>query len=534
MSTRLDLWPAKSTFAVGDSVQVIVVADHAGPAELVVGHLGETVSTRQVDLAGGRQLVEVGSHGRGGYAVLLRQGDAEVTSAFDVLDSPLERPRYGFVSDFQTGRSDVAGVVDSVRQFHLNLVQFYDWMYRHAALLPEAGDDFVDALDRPLSLATVRAFVAGLREAGARSIGYAAVYGAGKEYVDAHPEQVLLRRDGTPWTLADFLWIMDISRGSPWVRHIVDQMRHAVVGVGFDGLHLDQYGDPKIALTADGRVVDLAEELTPLIDAVRQALPDSTLIFNNVNDFPTRRTVLARQDATYIEVWSPHDDYADLVRLVQVARDTAHDRPVILAAYLEPFASDAGEPSVAAAKLALSTVWAAGGQYLLFGEAQGVLVDPYYPRYATLTPQAAVVLRRFADFSVAMGDLLFDGHAADMTRSHALGINGDVVLTGAPVSVDPQAGAVWLSVRTLGTRMVIQLVDYRAQADSRWNQARQPTGECPPLELTVRVVSPEPTVRAGHPAAGPVLAALAPSVEGEYLTVTVPPFDTWCVVVVDR
>ena len=138
-----------------------------------------------------------------------------------------------------------------------------------------------------LSLATVRRLVATVHEIGGAALGYAAVYGAGEEYASAHPDEVLHHRDGSPWMLADFLWIMDVTPGSAWSRHIVAAMRRAVTEVGFDGLHLDQYGHPKTALTAAGERVDLGgrvprphrrrARLAAVVDAdlqQRQRLPD--------------------------------------------------------------------------------------------------------------------------------------------------------------------------------------------------------------------------------------------------------------------
>ena len=183
-----------------------------------------------------------------------------------VTADPLARPRYGFVTDFLPGREN-----GTRWPTHAGLppqrVQFYDWMYRHASLLPPS-DDFVDALDRALSLATVRRLVEATHAAGAQAIAYAAVYGAGSEHADEHPEEVLRHRDGRPWMLGDFLWIMDVSRDSAWSRHVVSQMGEAVRRVGFDGVHLDQYGDPKVAVTATGTVVDLAEGFVAIIEAV--------------------------------------------------------------------------------------------------------------------------------------------------------------------------------------------------------------------------------------------------------------------------
>lgn len=533
---RLDVRPARAGLTPGDRVDLLVDAPASGEGRLVVERLGERVVEQAVGLVPGRQGVTVDAPGglaEGGYAVWLRAAGQVATTAFDVLADPGARPRYGFLADFRAGRADVAEVADSLRAFHISHVQFYDWMYRHAELLPPQ-DDFVDALGRPLSLATVRAFVEAVHGAGAQALAYAAVYGAGRDYAEAHPEQVLTHRGGEPWMLGDFLWIADISQGSPWAKHIVNQMAGAVAGVGFDGLHLDQYGDPKVALSASGATVDLAAEFPPLIDAVRDALPDATLIFNNVNDFPTRATARARQDATYIEVWSPHDTHADLVELVRTARDVAPDRPAILAAYLEPFAQGSGEAEVAAATLALSTVWAAGGQYLLFGERHGALVHPYYPNFATLEGEAVEVLRAFADFSVANGDLLFDPAAQDATGSLALGINEDVVVEGARASGRPEAGAVWVRTSTVGDRLVIQLVDYRAQADGRWNVPRTPTGVAGGLSLRVRVASASVKAWFGHPLGGPGVAPVAVRDEGEHVVIDVPDFDTWAVLVLTR
>jgi dextranase len=530
----LDARPDRTSHRPGDEVAILVDSVVAQRIRLEVSQLGAPAGLTEVEVPVGRSRVSLGTFGEGSHAVRVtgREG-ASVGTAFDVTAHALARPRYGFVTDFLPGREDGDAVADSLRAYHLNAVQFYEWMYRHAALLPPS-DDFVDALDRTLSLATVRRLVDATHAAGAQAIAYAAVYGAGREYADGHPDEVLYHRDGRPWTLGDLLWIMDVSRGSAWSRHVVAQMGEAVRRVGFDGLHLDQYGDPKVAATAAGPVVDLADGFAALIEAVRAELPDATLIFNNVNDFPTAMTARAPQDVTYIEVWSPHDDYADLVRLVDAARDRRPERPVVLAAYLAAFAEGSGPDQVAAAKLALSTVWSAGGQYLLFGEHHGALTHPYYPNYATLSDEAVAVLRRFSDFAVANGDLLFRPELDRSTRHLWLGVNEDVVVDGAPVFLEPTPGGIWVRVGTSGTRLVVTLVDFRSQEDPRWNVTKQPTGTAAGLRIRMRVASAEPSARFGHPCAGPELGPLDGALDGEYLEIEVPVFDTWAVVVVDR
>ena len=537
MSGQVDLRLERSDARPQDEVVLLVdmpSAPAAGRnATVTVTRLGDPVLTREVELVAGRHRIVLGRFDAGSYAVTV-QVDGEVAqTAYDVLADRAMRPRYGFVTDFRPGRSDGADVAESLRAFHLTHVQFYDWMYRHAELLPPE-DVFVDTLGRELSLAVVREFVEAVHDAGAQALAYAAVYAAGKDYAAAHPEELIHHPDGSPWMLGDFLWNTDLSADSSWSRHIVEEMGLAVEVVGFDGLHLDQYGDPKLATTATGAVLDLAAAFPDFIDAVRRRLPAATLIFNNVNNFPTRTTVRAAQDATYIEVWSPHDDHADLVDLVRGARALAPSRPVILAAYLEPFAEGCGPAEIATAKLALAPTWAEGGQYLLFGESQGVLVHPYYPNYATLTEPATRELRAFADFSVANGDLLFDPDLLEATTHLVGGINGDVAIEGVPATLRPTAGAVWVRAATCGPRLVIQLVDFTCQLDSRWNAPRQETVPVTGVRLTVRVASETVRVRGGHPGAGPGLTELAVAREGEVVTIEVPAFEVWAVVVIDR
>jgi dextranase len=529
----LDVRPERLTRRPGEEVMLLV--DSATPVvvTVTVTRLGDQVLRRSFELTAGRERVGLGILDKGSYAVELDTGVASAATAVDVLADPLTRPRYGFVTDFGPDRADLAELVDSLRAFHLNVVQLYDWMHRHEDLLPPQGE-FVDALGRSLSLATVRSVVQALHDVGGQAIGYAAVYGAGAGYAEEHPEQVLRHRDGAPWRLADFLRIMDVSPETPWTRHILGEVVGALRTVGFDGLHLDQYGAPTIAVTSEGVVVDLAEALPALVDAVRAELPSATLIFNHVNGFPTWTTDMTGQDVTYIEVWSPHDAYADLVHLVDLARARVADRPVVLAAYLEPFATTCGEGEVAAAKLALATVWAAGGQYLLFGERQAILTDPYYPNFGRLDDPAVSELRAFCDFAIANGDLLFDPTLRDATSSLFGGVNEDVFVSGVPTSRAPEAGSVWVRLSSLGRRLVVQLIDYRAQADARWNVAKAPPGVASGVSVRVRVVSPRVRVRGGHPGGGPALHDIEAVDLGEFVEVRVPDFVTWALVVLDR
>ena len=241
----VELLPLAAGFRPGESIGIELRGVAAG--ELVALHLGDVVASMALD-RGGTGVVLPGLP-EGGYLVEARDGlEVVARTAVDVRSDPLSRPRYGFVADFAPGR-DIRRVVENARRLHLNVVQFYDWMFRHAALVPPT-DEFEDPLGRRLSLATVRSLAQELAAAGALPLGYAAVYAVGRSEWPQWRDAGLCRPDGSPWTLGeDFLWIVDPSN-ERWLEHFAADLGRATDAVGFAGFNLDQYGAPKGALRA--------------------------------------------------------------------------------------------------------------------------------------------------------------------------------------------------------------------------------------------------------------------------------------------
>lgn len=513
---RIELLPTKATFAPGEPI-AIDVGGTVDRTEVSLWHLDRPVATVTVEPGG---TVIFPPQPEGGYGV---EAGGE-TSALDVLADPLSRPRYGFVSHYEPGR-DTAGVAEQVRRLHLNAVQFYDWMYRHAQLLPPQ-DEFDDALGRPISLTTVRELAQAVEHAGSLPLAYAAVYAVGKHERARWSEIALARSDGTPWTLGDdFLWIVDPT-DEGWLRFFADELRAAVDDVGFAGFHLDQYGAPKRALRPDGAVVDLAHGFPLLIDRVAAELPDARLIFNNVNDFPTESTASADQDAIYIEVWPPHDELGHLAGLVSKARLLAPGKPVILAAYLSQFEGDEATAS-AAERLLLATVFSHGATVLLHGEERAVLTDPYYVRHVEVPDATRETSRRYYDFAVRYGDLLFDPTAVDVTRTHIAPETQEVTVTApVPVATDCIAGALWVRVVRGAHGLLVSLVDLSGQGDVLWKTAKQPARPLVGVQLGIERTAPT-SIRFASPESSPSLQRLEPERNGRYDVVTLPPFSTW-------
>jgi dextranase len=518
----VDAYPGLALTRPGDSVTLLleVSCEGAGGRAVVRAQLrdnGIPVAEERDDvvIAAGLNSLAIDlatpATGPRGYEAVLDlelQGEKAVgRTAVLVAEHWRQAPRYGFLSEFPAGPAEPSAAgepsgasaapaaggskpgherVRELAKFHITVVQFYDWMYRHYRFLPPE-DDFADAMGRRLSLTTIERRVAECRRAGMAALAYGAVYGAETEFVDSRPDWVLRDAGGKMLSLIDLFYITDIRPGAPWREHILGEFEAAVGAAGFDGIHMDQYGFPKWSYDAGGNPVSLAEHFSGLVDEsaarVARLREGAAVIFNAVNNWPIERIAASDQAAVYIEVWPPHEEYRDLVDLIRRARDLS-GKHAILAAYLEPF-REGGEGAERSALLATAVIASAGGFHLLLGEGDGVLRDPYYPNHGHMSADFARRMRHYYDHTAALHHYLFGSDLQEVTDQLTGGINTELGLLGADTSVNPEAGAVWIVVRQRGGELVVNLVNLVGVHGPRWNVAKE---EPEPLTgLTLRL-----------------------------------------------
>jgi len=497
------------------------------PAELVVRRLGDPVASHPVATDG---VVDLGPLPAGGYTVDL----GVARTAVEVTANPREVLRYGFVVDYRPDR-DLTAVADNLRRLHLTGVQFYDWAYRHADLLG-GGEQYDDALGQPVSLVTVRELIATCHDVGADALGYAAVYAVGPQEWPKWEHDALLTGTGTPYGLGDFLFILDPA-APDWLDHFRAELDQATTSVGFDGFHLDQYGYPKRAHRPDGQVVDVAESFCRLIDGVREQLPGARLVFNNVNDFPTWATAHTPQDAVYIEVWKPQLELGHLAQTVTRARAEAGGLPVVIAAYQHVYDHAPADAADRAAALTMATLYSHGATHLLAGEADRILVDPYYVRNHTIEQSTEDLLRRYFDFATAHRDLLFPQAITEVTSSFAADYNDDIDLSydGVDVTQVATSGTVWRRITQDRTgRYVVHLINLLGQEDVEWDAPRAVPGDPGAATLRMRRMGPGlPRIRWADPDRQHHLVDVEIAVDGDYLTATLPAPHLWQLVLID-
>lgn len=519
-----ELLPRRASFRPNEPI-AIEVRGEVAPGISRVFHLGEVVA--EISWSGGDLLLPMLAEG--GYGVEL----GDLTTAIEVAADARQRLRYGFVASYAPDK-DIHGVTDTVRRLHLSGVQFYDWAYRHADLLG-GGETYRDALDQPIALATVRALVDAVQQAGSRALGYAAVYAVGPKEWDRWQHQALLTATGTPYGLGDFLFILDPA-APDWLEHFTTDLSASTAALGFDGYHLDQYGYPRRARRADGVAVDVGASFVTLIEAVREALPEAHLVFNNVNDFPTRRTAAIGQDAVYIEPWAPQLTLQHLADTVTRARAAGGGKPVVLAAYQHVYDTAPAEVADRATALTMAALHSHGGTQLLAGEADRLLCDPYYVRNHVMVASTAALLRRWYDFLVAHDALLMPPELTDVTNAFAGPYNNelDVRYAGAGLSETAAAGTVWRRVVARGDQLIVHLINLTGQSDTLWDAPREAPGEPGAGTLRFRLSGTRtPRVRVADPDGSGRLADVVVRNDGDFAEAVLPPLAVWQVVLVE-
>lgn len=494
-----DVYPLKAQYQKGEPVRIAIEIDNrtgneqALHMEVVVRELNRIVYSMLLDIKLDSKPVTthvvdlepfMADFKGYGVDVALVGGDPalqRLSTSFDVVSDWRRSTRYGFLSDFHSKEEGDAQDVASLNKLHLNLVQFYDWMYRHNDLVPPQ-DVFTDLMGRELSLKVVKEKIGLCRRYGMKAIAYGAVYAASKAFYEEHPDWALYYSNGKVIDFIDIFCIMNISEQSPWHRHIIGEYRKAVERVGFDGIHMDTYGYPKTGFSRLGGELKLERldgQFPALIDNTRRELEQSKddicLIFNNVGNWPVDTVGAAAQDAVYVEVWKPYERYHHIQQIIAWAQRHGGGKPVILAAYLAPFRLETEEnidKAHVSALLLSAVIFSHGAYHLLLGENGGVLTQGYYADYSVAGDAFMREIRNYYDFMVRYLHVLYDPTLRDVSMTHVEGDNLEYVIEGVPFSAYGEPGKVWTVVRENEKYKLISFINLTGNAEDYWNRGK--------------------------------------------------------------
>jgi len=523
----IDCYPTKGYFPPGEPVRVNVQIGAnrrlEGVLQVDVLYLEQTVTCVQKNISMETHINDfmiefvVPVITPRGYGLSIRLLDDnervidKTATSFDVLSSWVERPRYGFLTDFSVGRTDPEQIITTLVRHHINGLQFYDWQYRHDHLLPKT-ETYQDPLGRQLSMHTVEAFITTAHAKGIAAMPYLAVYAASLEFWRDHIEWAMYDVNGKALDFEGFLGLMDPSPHSPWIDHLLNQCAQVLKKIDFDGLHIDQYGEPKIAYDAWGAVIDLPAAFNAFICQLKEMFQEKVVTFNAVANWPIDYLAVTPLDFLYIEVWPDTPKYTDLLQIVNGGRRKSQGHSMVIALYLPVERMDN-------ILLANALIMASGGTRIEIGEHERLLTDPYFPKHQAIPTDLLQTMRRYHDFQVWYGDLI--GPQAE-----------DVVVDGSDELIVVPAG-VWVIRRRIPGWLVLNLINFSGLSEPRWDEEHPPP--IPLDAFQVRFKCTEHATRVW--VASPDIQDISPSeaawikVSGT-LEIEIPRLDCWTLVMI--
>ena len=548
----MDLYPIKAQFLSGEEVVLRLETDGriCQSAQITVYHLDRLTHQKTVLNFKEDIRIFVGKYdtvfsGFGVSAKVCTEGQCILLeTAFDVVDDSKRSLRYGFLSDFTEEDAD-NGAVAWLNKCHINMVQYYDWSYRHDQLVTDQAF-YTDMMGKSICRKTVKDKIEACAAHGMHAIAYGAIYAAGKSFFEKHANWGLYNSCQKPFVFIDVFYIMNIAKKSPWREHLIEEYRKAIAEMGFSGIHMDTYGFPKTAyshLDEEPKLIRLEQEIPSLIEQTRAQLMgagmDPYLIFNNVGNWPVHSTAATRQDAVYIEVWSPYERYSHIAQLICEARQLAGShKPIILAAYLEPFRKDAIARAMNAARILTAAIVSNGAYHLLLGENKAVLTQGYYSDYTQLSDTDAAMLRRYYDFMIRYLELFYDPELRNVSMTHIGWDNYEYRCLSHPISTYGEADKLWLTIREKEARKCLYFVNLCGCENDHWNTGKKAPIPQEKVRLAVQVDCLVKGVYAASPDGEAMQAQAIPYTEferetGMFIEFVLPRIEQWTVVWID-
>lgn len=364
-----DAYVGNARYTPGTAVIVSAVVHEStgagswsGNVSYTLSHLGTTVSTGTVATtvaANGTNTVNWAvtppSTDFSGYLVSITAGVSTAATAIDVSSNWTHFPRMGYLTSYPSGTTPAAANADIAtlaREYHINAVQFYDWMWRHENPVQKNPDGSLPSTwtawnGDVISPAAVKTYISAAHNHSVAAMPYSMSYAALQNYQTVSGVSPSWGLDyastGAPWAFEmkpnqpnTNLYIFNPANPS-WQSYITAKYVDQVNSMGFDGAHLDQLGNWGAMTDTSGNPVDLQAGLASLVAAARTALNTTSskvLGFNAVDGFAGDNVASGqRTDYLYSELWDNHETYSTIKTYLDTQKAESNSIPSVIAAY---------------------------------------------------------------------------------------------------------------------------------------------------------------------------------------------------------
>ena len=480
---------------------------------------------------------------RGYYVELIGKNAAGLvrtvgTVAVDASSDWTRFPRYGFLSKFGgVAPSRRAAVIANLNRYHINGIQYYDWMYDHhhpLAGTPENPDpDWPSIIGDLCEREVVQGYIDEAHKYNIASMFYDLCYGvlewaeddgvspSWNLYKDSSAKNRDFHPLGAPFR--SNIYLVDPGN-SGWLDYFSDRVDDVYKVFGFDGFHIDQLGNRGTRYGADGKVVDVQAGYGLFLDKMKKAQPQKKLAFNAVSRFGQSRIAAAPSDFLYNEVWAVGFDEID--KIMKENQSLAPDKNTVLAAYMNYGKS--GTFNTPAVLLADAVIFALGGSHLELGEH--MLSNEYFPNASMkMSSELSETLVSYYDFLTGYENLLRDG-----AKRYNLNVISDNVRMA---QWGPVRGSVNTVAFEVGERLVIHLLNFQTVKHLDWRDDQM--NQSVPLTLEdigIKVRTSREVKKVW--VASPDVDGGAPrvpqwSASGMSVSVTVPSLKYWTMIVIE-
>ncbi|RII33605.1 dextranase [Clostridium chromiireducens] len=405
--------------------------------------------------------------------------------AVDVSSNWLKFPRYGYLTNY---KKDVKpkDIIDQLKKFHINGLQYYDWQDKHDKPIPKEGsevaDKWKDLSKHDVYKSIIEDYIKNGHEAGMASMEYNLIYGAYKDYeIDGAKKEWGLYKDeggidAEQWTMKmpdgweSDLYFMDPAN-KEWQSYIFGREKEVFDAFDFDGWHMDTVGDFGTIYRADGTPVSITTTFKDFLNSAKEAFPNKYILMNPVGNKGHEQVNESNVDGAYTEVW-PWDGiatYDALKGIVDQARIETKGRSLIVPAYMNYNLGSKyneekpGNFNTQSVLLTGASVFAAGGSRLELGDDTRMLTQEYFPnRNVVMNEELKARERKYYDFIVAYENLLRDGQ---------INSGNKIEVKGYANSAIGEANKIWTYAKKDANYDIIQMINLLGVSDNTWRAA---------------------------------------------------------------
>lgn len=458
--------------------------------------------------------------------------------AVDVSSDWTRFPRYGFLSKFGgVLPSKRASVIANLNRYHINGLQYYDWMYDHhhplAGTVDNPDSDWPSIIGDLCEKEVVQGYIEEAHKYNIASMFYDLCYGvlewaeedgvnpswyiykdSGRKNRDYHPLSAPFRSN---------IYLVDPGNAG-WLGYFAAQVDDVYAVYDFDGFHIDQLGSRGTRYNASGGTVDMTSGYGKFIEAMHAAQPSKKHAFNAVSRYGQSAIAAAPSDFLYNEVWTVGFDEID--KIMKENQTLAPEKNTVLAAYMNY--NQSGTFNTPAVLLADAVIFALGGSHLELGEH--MLSNEYFPNDSMkMSSDLQQALVRYYDFLTGYENLLRCGG-----ERYSPNLSSDSVKLA---EWGPVKGSVNTVAFRVGDRIVIHLLNFAAAKHLDWRDDSHNQAE-PPLytdiDLSIRSSREVKNVWVASPDVdGGVPKSVQWKSSGMKIDVTVPSLQYWTMIVIE-